>query len=81
MMAMMDRIDGFIPEAVKARVDQRRRARQLVIFAFISPLFFIPNIIKWAAMGHTGLSVSTTAAGIERITEAVAEVERTVGSE
>ncbi len=25
-MAMMDRIDGFIPEAVKVRVDQRRRA-------------------------------------------------------
>jgi len=63
-LAMMNRIDGFIPEAVKARMDQRRRDRQLVVFAFISPLFFIPNIIKWAAMGHTGLSVSTTAAAV-----------------
>ncbi len=63
-MTMIDRIDWFIPEAVKGQLDQRRRARQLVIFAFISPLFFIPNILKWAAMGHNGLSISTTAAAI-----------------
>lgn len=63
-MGMMDRIDGFIPEAVNAHVDKWRRARQLVIFSFLSPLFFIPNILKWAAMGHRGLSLGTAAAAV-----------------
>lgn len=65
--ARESRIDRFIPETIQCHKDKLRRARQLVVFSFLSPLFFIPNIVKWANMGHGGLCVSLLNAAVEAV--------------
>lgn len=55
---MKSYINFFIPESLRVDADVYRRIYQLVIFTQISPLFFIPNIIKWYKMGHPGLALS-----------------------
>lgn len=55
---MKSYIDYFIPESLRVDADVYRRIYQLVIFTQISPLFFIPNVIKWYKMGHPGLAFS-----------------------
>jgi hypothetical protein len=39
-------------------LDLNRRARQFILFSQISPIFFIPNIIKWYKLGSVDLAVS-----------------------
>lgn len=51
-------IDYFIPAQLRIDPDVYRRTYQLLVFTQISPLFFIPNVIKWFKMGHPGLALS-----------------------
>ena len=51
-------INSFIPAAIQEDPDEYRRAFQLTFFMWLSPLFFIPNVIKWYKMDHTGLALS-----------------------
>lgn len=55
---MKSYIDYFIPESLRVDADVYRRTFQLLIFTQISPLFFVPNVIKWYKMGHPGLALS-----------------------
>jgi hypothetical protein len=49
----------YIPKEVQeGDLDTFRRARQFITFSQIAPVFFIPNIIKWAKIGSTELAVS-----------------------
>jgi archaellum component FlaC len=49
-------INWFIPEGVKADADQRRRATQMVCFIMVSPILFVPNVIKWVQLGSPELA-------------------------
>jgi len=60
MQSMQTIIDWLIPPEVQENVDQYIRAKQLVIFCLIGPLFFLPNIVKWNNVGSTALTVSMT---------------------
>lgn len=51
-------IDFFIPGRIRNNADDYRRAFQLTAFTQLSPLFFIPNVIKWYKMGHNELALS-----------------------
>ena len=51
-------IDYFIPANLRVDPDIYRRTYQLIVFTQISPLFFIPNVIKWFNLGHSGLALS-----------------------
>ena len=52
-------IDSCIPqEIVNSDPNTYRKTKQLVIFSFLSPLFFIPNMIKWIKMGSPELGIS-----------------------
>ncbi|RJR34614.1 MAG: hypothetical protein C4576_26085 [Desulfobacteraceae bacterium] len=51
-------IEWLVPEVLKQDPQVGRRARQLVIFSLIAPLFFVPNIIKWYKIGSMELAVS-----------------------
>jgi hypothetical protein len=51
-------INSFIPAAVQENPDDYRRAFQLTFFMWLSPLFFVPNVIKWYKMDHTELAAS-----------------------
>lgn len=57
-MNLMKRTEWFIPETLKKYPDNCYRAQQLIVFCFISPLLFIPNIIKWFRMGSIELGIS-----------------------
>lgn len=54
-------IDPFLPDSLKGDPDHTRRARYLIIYAIFSPLFFIPNALKWYHMGSTVLALSMCA--------------------
>lgn len=61
MSIWMKYILWYIPEEVQAGdVDTFRRGKQFVIFSQLAPLFFLPNIIKWAKIGSTELTISMT---------------------
>ncbi len=51
-------IDFFIPAEIRDDEDEYRRTFQLTCFTQLSPLFFIPNVIKWYHAGQTSLAVS-----------------------
>jgi hypothetical protein len=51
-------MDWFIPADFKGDSDTRRRARQLIIFTQLAPLFFLVNIVKWYRLGSLTLAVS-----------------------
>jgi len=59
-MALLNRyILWYIPESVQnGDLDEFRRGKQYIIFSQIAPLFFIPNIIKWAKIGSSELAIS-----------------------
>ncbi|ADK86167.1 methyl-accepting chemotaxis sensory transducer [Desulfarculus baarsii DSM 2075] len=57
-------IEWAIPEQIKTDVDLYRRARQLVTFTMIAPLFFIYNVIKWFNLGSATLAVSMAIVGL-----------------
>ncbi|MFP4390655.1 MAG: methyl-accepting chemotaxis protein [Desulfococcaceae bacterium] len=48
----------FIPENIQLDPDKLRRARQLIPFILVSPLFFIPNALKWNRLDQPVLAVS-----------------------
>ncbi len=77
-MAIAPSVDRFIPEALRADLDTARRSRNFVVFALLSPLFFIPNIIKWYAFGSTILAASM--AGVMAVVITIPFVFRRVGS-
>lgn len=51
-------IEWFVPEALKQDLEEARLSRQLVIFAHIAALFFLPNVIKWYKIGSMELTLS-----------------------
>jgi len=53
-----DYINYFIPLHIRTDADEYRRAFQFTVFTQLSPLFFLPNVIKWYKMGFAGLAVS-----------------------
>jgi methyl-accepting chemotaxis protein len=57
-MNFLNKLDWFIPDSIKQREDIAYRAKQLVVFSFMGPLFFIPNIVKWVSLGSLALGVS-----------------------
>lgn len=57
-MKVADYMNWYIPEKLRLEADSYRRAKQLIIFAHIGYLFFIPNIVKWYNIGSTTLAVS-----------------------
>jgi hypothetical protein len=60
-MGLQTIVDWFIPQEIKGDMVQYLRARQFVTFCLIaSPVFFIPNIIKWKNLGSPQLAVSMT---------------------
>jgi len=58
MMNIGRLIHWFIPESVKADTDASRKAWQLTLFIMISPLFYLPNIVKWWKLGVPELAIS-----------------------
>ncbi|MGE0084982.1 MAG: methyl-accepting chemotaxis protein [Desulfococcaceae bacterium] len=54
-------VNRFVPDRFQTDPDLVRRCRYFVIYAFLSPLFFIPNAFKWYHMGHTELGTSMMA--------------------
>jgi len=58
MMKIGRLINWFIPESVKADSDTSRKAWQLTLFIMISPLFYLPNIVKWWRLGVSELAIS-----------------------
>jgi hypothetical protein len=57
-MDLSRHIDRLLPESIRNDVELSRRARQLVTFIFISPLFFVPNAVKWSKLGSPELALS-----------------------
>jgi len=59
-MALLNRyILWYFPQSIQqGDLNNFRRGRQFVIFTQISPLFFIPNIIKWKNIGASELAIS-----------------------
>ncbi len=51
-------INRFVPDRFQDNPDLERRCRYFVIYAFLSPLFFVPNAVKWYQMGHPTLGTS-----------------------
>jgi len=51
-------INRFVPDRFRENPDLHRRCRYFLIYVFISPLFFIPNAVKWYHMGSTTLAAS-----------------------
>ncbi|MEZ4525747.1 MAG: methyl-accepting chemotaxis protein [Desulfobacterales bacterium] len=54
-------VKRFVPDRFQDNPDLERRCRYFVIYAFLSPLFFIPNALKWYHMGHPTLGTSMMA--------------------
>jgi hypothetical protein len=48
----------FVPENIQADLDKAPRARQLVLFLLASPVFFVPNVMKWSRMDQPVLAGS-----------------------
>lgn len=57
-MSMGSFVESLIPEATKGNIEDYIKARQLATFCLISPLFFIPNMIKWKQIGSNELAIS-----------------------
>ena len=57
-MSFQKIIDWFIPDSIRQKEDIAYRAKQLVAFSFMGPLFFVPNIVKWVSLGSQGLGIS-----------------------
>ncbi|MCP3925583.1 MAG: hypothetical protein GY714_23690 [Desulfobacterales bacterium] len=57
-MNMGSFVNSLIPETIKSNIEDSIKARQIVIFCLISPVFFIPNMIKWKKIGSTELAIS-----------------------
>ncbi len=59
-------IEWFIPENLKERagdvdadhMEISRKTKQFIMFSWISPIFFIPNAIKWFSLGSSELGIS-----------------------
>ncbi len=51
-------IEWFVPPGLRQDPDKAWRAKFLVLFSQLSPLFFIPNALKWYAMGSPLLAGS-----------------------
>ncbi len=51
-------INNFIPDRFRDNPDLHRRCRYFLIYVLISPLFFIPNAVKWYHIGSMELSLS-----------------------
>lgn len=49
-------INWFIPDRVEADPDRRRRATQMVCFIMVSPILFVPNVVKWVKLGSPELA-------------------------
>ena len=69
-------VDWFIPAHVKADADEYRRATQIIYFIMVSPVLYVPNVLKWIQMGSpelaagifTGMMVSLSGPFIMRWT-------------
>jgi hypothetical protein len=57
-MGFSNIVDRLLPPAIENDIELKRRSRQLVTFILISPLFFVPNAVKWAKLGSPELSLS-----------------------
>lgn len=57
-MKLKQLTDWFIPDTIQADSDEYRKARQLLMFITISPLFYIPNIVKWYKLDVPELIIS-----------------------
>ena len=57
-MGFRNYISWYIPNEITRDLDLNRRARQFILFSQISPIFFIPNILKWYKVGSMDLAVS-----------------------
>lgn len=57
-MGFQKAVDWCISDQIKNDPDQYKRASQLIIFIWISGIFFIPNVIKWHGMGVERLALS-----------------------
>lgn len=57
-MNLASYISFFTGERLARNPDQLRRAGYLVIYATLSPLFFVPNIVKWYNIGSLPLAVN-----------------------
>ncbi len=56
---IMEKVNSwFISDDIKSNLNEYRRANQLLIFVWLSALFFLPNSYKWYQMGVTNLAVS-----------------------
>jgi len=51
-------INNFIPDRFRDNPDLLRRCRYFLIYVLMSPLFFIPNAVKWYHIGCMELSIS-----------------------
>ena len=57
-MGFWNYLNWYIPREMTQDLDLNRRARQFILFSQISPIFFIPNLIKWYKLGSMELAVS-----------------------
>lgn len=57
-MRFKNAVDWCIADQIKEDPDQYKRASQLIIFIWISGVFFIPNVIKWYKLGVESLALS-----------------------
>lgn len=58
MSFVADITEKIIPVKLKEDPNNYRRAKTLLSFTWLGPLFFIPNIIKWGKLGSSELAVS-----------------------
>ncbi len=49
-------VNWFIPAHVKADADEYRRATQIIYFIMVSPVLYVPNVLKWIQMGSPELA-------------------------
>jgi hypothetical protein len=52
-------MDPLIPENIKGDMVQRIRTKQLMLFSIISPLIFVPFILRWYMLDTVELSIIT----------------------
>ena len=57
-MQLKNIIEGFVPPELRHDKNLNRKIKRLLLLSMISPLFFIPNLIKWYAFGCTKLTIS-----------------------
>lgn len=60
-MKIRSLIDWFIPGSIRADSEDYPKAVRMLMFISASPLFYIPNIIKWYGLGISDLAISMSA--------------------